>query len=1403
MKRHAALFITALLVLTAGAGAQPPPEALPLIAAGRYVEAQQVLAPYIAEHPEDLSSRYWYGRALLGVGQRAAAEQQFREILTSKPESVDSRRYLAQALYELRRVEEAKEQIQEILRRDPGNAPAKLLLDRINRNLGAEGEVPPELSGGRVAFINGGLPVDPGTVDLNSYNVKDYTFGAAPSDWLITAGTWATTSRWTCSPQWSWYGGYANNAPAAIWTKEEFSGDITVELYAAFKMGTDIARRAYKNPNDINLTICGDGGNLDSGYTFMLGGEQNSSTRIMRGDQVLGETRKPAHLLPSWANGQPPTYQFHRRWWSLRARKVGDLLQFYVDDELAVEVRDPVPLQQGRVAVWTYDNGIIVPRARIYYQQTVRPRSEPAGTEAWIKPVTELAPRPLTLSSPSHPALFNDFEYHLGTWKTLESKPPAGALLTLVPGGPRGKGHCLALIISSGGGHFGAWISEGSLDARRHSRLAFDYRLPAEAKVNFYLATPGKWWEIIFTGLPSPSPQTEVLGRIPGVLADNQWHHAEFDLLGALQAALGSTSVQFSHLHVGNFNPTDYLLAGFGGNPAGCTWYLDNFYLGTPSEDRTLLVEARPASEVTISGCSYSVDQDPHGVPSSAPVAELPTQVTAQGPGQWYLHLRPVVQGAEARVVTFPFRVDDQAPRVVRTTPPDGSALAGGEIVLHLDPGAGSGFDPRTVKLEVNGQELVANDAGLSLDPQEPALRLDPAQAGLSLEKDQELQVTLVALKSRAGVALAKPVTFTYRYDPAAAAVTPPAPKIALPQADLVNADFEQGLGGITAYPDEPTIALARDSTTAASGNSSLRVTNLTTGGGFGVRLAPRDFDAGKYRLLSFDYKFSPSVRVDLAMNVAGQWQCVRMTDTDSPNVITTLPDVAADGQWRHVELDIFKLLQSANPRRTDYRVSQLVLTDLGFQSNSKHAVYHLDNIRLSPLVSAHEGLTLAWQCPALGGIQQLGYTLSKSPESAAAAEEKVLPATNPLVLPAFPTFDGYLHLRARDSAGRWSPVTTRRLLVESSPPVATILGPPENFRGAPENLRLKVARTGTAAIHPQSVGLSVGGTDYRVNHPSVVDDAATSLLTWYPDRVEPAPKIFADGQTVEVQLKSARDFAGNAVPQLPRWTWTMDYSKDDTGPSIQDFTSPSHPTFLSNTFEDGSAGTVAVLKNAELQVVKGEAAAGERYLKLRKTAAGSLSVRLLETPFQVDRFPVLAFDYKMGPQTRINVVAQIGDRRFVWAFSGPVAGTVGWVSGVKLDNQWHHAVVRLAAPLYDVREQPALTVKGLYLYEQQTGDQLPVGGEFAIDNLMVGASSSGPIVARWQAGDPTGIKGYSYLLTQDSQAQPPERVMSTAPSQRFDPVAGGVWFLRIRAQDGAGNWGPVFSYTLLSTGQR
>jgi len=629
--------VVLLAVLPLAALASPGDEVLPLVSAGRYVEAQALLAPYVREHPEDLGARYWLGRALLGCGRREAAIEQFRAVLAKKPTSSDSRLYLAQALWELRRPEEAIAELQELLRREPKHSAASALLDRIKRGVSPVPPVPPEAKGGQIAFVNGGLPIDPGELDLQSYNFKDFTFSNAPAEWLITSGTWATTNRWTCSPQWSWYGGYANGMPAAIWTKEEFAGDQDVEMYVAFKMGVDTeagrpgAQGMYKGGNDVNIAMCGDGGNLASGYTFMVGGNHNSVTRIMKGTQVLAETSARPALFPDWNLGMPSTYQWHRKWWAIRARKSGDRLQLWVDERLAVEARDPQPLHSGRVAIWTYDNGIIIPRVRIYYQAVVRPRTEPAGQEAWIEPTTVISPPPLLLTSRSHPSVQGDFEFNLGPFRTLDADN--GAVLTLVPGGPSGKGHCLAVINRFSGGNFGAMITEEKLDAKNYSRLSFDYRVPPEAKVNFYLAAGGKWWEIVFSGLDSPSPRTGILGRIPGVVADNQWHHAEFDLLGALEQALGPDRTVFSHLHLANFNQTDYLGAGFGGNPAGCTYYLDNFFLGSPRKDNKVILASAGGSGEQFSSYTVTVDQTPLAGGEGKSRGDLPSEVAVPGSG--------------------------------------------------------------------------------------------------------------------------------------------------------------------------------------------------------------------------------------------------------------------------------------------------------------------------------------------------------------------------------------------------------------------------------------------------------------------------------------------------------------------------------------------------------------------------------------------------------------------------------------------------------------------------------------------------------------------------------------------------------------------------------------------------
>jgi hypothetical protein len=144
-----------------------------------------------------------------------------------------------------------------------------------------------------------GLDVTPGATDIYSDHVYDYTFSDAPTDWMMTGGLWETTSRWTCSPQWSWFGGHQEDGVAAVWNKRQFIGDITVEVYAAFKMGVAPATRNYRNPNDMNITICGDGANPSSGYSFIYGGELNSSTRIMKGAECSLRTATPRRCCRS------------------------------------------------------------------------------------------------------------------------------------------------------------------------------------------------------------------------------------------------------------------------------------------------------------------------------------------------------------------------------------------------------------------------------------------------------------------------------------------------------------------------------------------------------------------------------------------------------------------------------------------------------------------------------------------------------------------------------------------------------------------------------------------------------------------------------------------------------------------------------------------------------------------------------------------------------------------------------------------------------------------------------------------------------------------------------------------------------------------------------------------------
>ena len=213
------------------------------------------------------------------------------------------------------------------------------------------------LTGTKIGYYSRGVDVKREGVRVFTRQVYNDLFREAPTDWRIASGIWEVTNRWECDPRWSFFSGRSSTL-AAIWNKRRFQGDVAVEFYAGIKMDASRGRR-YEYASDMNVTICGDGRDLNSGYNLMFGGWRNTATCIVRRGAVVAQTR--ASTIPNRSN-------IHRRWFYIRAEKVGSQIALYVDNQRVLTYTDPEPLDGGQMAMWTYRNGLMVARVRVSHQ---------------------------------------------------------------------------------------------------------------------------------------------------------------------------------------------------------------------------------------------------------------------------------------------------------------------------------------------------------------------------------------------------------------------------------------------------------------------------------------------------------------------------------------------------------------------------------------------------------------------------------------------------------------------------------------------------------------------------------------------------------------------------------------------------------------------------------------------------------------------------------------------------------------------------------------------------------------------------------------------------------------------------------------------------------------------------
>jgi len=225
------------------------------------------------------------------------------------------------------------------------------------------------LTGLRAAVATTNLPVHRDDVAVFSDNVEIYTFSRASTDWRPAGGLWTISNRWECDPRWSFFSGTPEGSPlAAIWNKRGFEGDVSVEFAVGPKMDSSRGGGNYRYARDFNVTLGADGSDINSGYTFLFGGWDDTATAIVRHNKVVARS---SYVIPRDSN-------IHRRWFYVKAEKRGSVLNYWIDGTRILTYTDPDPLPGNRIALWSWDCGIMVSRVRIG-AAAVRP-AEPPGT---------------------------------------------------------------------------------------------------------------------------------------------------------------------------------------------------------------------------------------------------------------------------------------------------------------------------------------------------------------------------------------------------------------------------------------------------------------------------------------------------------------------------------------------------------------------------------------------------------------------------------------------------------------------------------------------------------------------------------------------------------------------------------------------------------------------------------------------------------------------------------------------------------------------------------------------------------------------------------------------------------------------------------------------------------------
>lgn len=417
----------------------------------------------------------------------------------------------------------------------------------------------------------------------------------------------------------------------------------------------------------------------------------------------------------------------------------------------------------------------------------------------------------------------------------------------------------------------------------------------------------------------------------------------------------------------------------------------------------------------------------------------------------------------------------------------------------------------------------------------------DTAEATIGALKDGE-KITVVSLRNKQMQARIQYVDRAPPLAPTIASSTHPS----LCQNTFENTgsplDQWANIGG----KEGAALSLERDGT-----NTYLKLTKQKHRGHLGATARSAGYSTSRFPLIAFDYLINPDVKMDVRIHKFYRY-LIELNDHGPGNrrfhvsatrvrLAGRFPNVVADGKWHHTELDVGQLLarfqQSGKPPDVDaiefINWDQTAYMKVVYgKTGSKGSYYCIDNFRI--LGYGGRKVAFTWSSRDENGITGYSYLLDRKADTVPPEEQKGAGTSR--------EYDGladgrwYFHVRAKDNSGNWGPANHYMIVVDAEPPTAEFLvgeGEPSKRRWE-RPVRLKIDDGQGSGINPYSVHLKVGGLSYTTRSSALAYDANTGLLTFDPQKVEPHPRLPADGEKVELRLLAAADHAGHPVRDLP-----------------------------------------------------------------------------------------------------------------------------------------------------------------------------------------------------------------------------------------------------------------------------